>query len=105
VTVEPDDAEAWYVSASTSPYAAHGRADPEARIYAWRGGEWRTLAAGLPEPLPAMPYALVATEGRLFAGLANGGLWESNDRGETWHACALEGDVLPRLNALAYVDD
>ena len=47
-----------------------------------------------------MPYALAVTEGRLFAGLADGQLWESNDRGETWHACTLEGDVLTRLNAL-----
>jgi hypothetical protein len=63
VAVEPDDPNAWYVSASTGPFAAHGGEDPEARIYAWRDGEWRTLAGGLPEPLPAMPYALVATDG------------------------------------------
>ena len=37
-----------------------------------------------PDPLPAMPYALVATEDRLFAGLANGELWESADRGDSW---------------------
>src|SRR6266852_3709886 len=35
VAVEPDDANAWYVSASTGPFAAHGRRDPQARIYAW----------------------------------------------------------------------
>jgi photosystem II stability/assembly factor-like uncharacterized protein len=102
LAVDPDDADAWYVSASTGPFAAHGGADPEARIYAWRGGEWRALAGGLPEPLPAMPYALVATEGRLFAGLADGQLWESTDRGESWQPCALEGDRLTHLNALAF---
>jgi hypothetical protein len=102
VAVEPDDANGWYVSASTGPFAAHGGADPEARIYAWRDGEWRPLAGGLPEPLPAMPYALVATHGRLFAGLADGQHWESSDRGESWHSCALEGDALMRLNALAH---
>jgi hypothetical protein len=48
-----------------------------------------------------MPYALVATNRRLYAGLADGQLWESTDRGENWHACALEGDALTRLNALA----
>jgi hypothetical protein len=37
----------------------------------------RTRTSGLPEPLPAMPYALVATDGRLFAGLADGQLWEA----------------------------
>lgn len=102
VAIEPDDANAWYVSASTGPFAAHGRRDPQARIYAWRDGEWSALAGGLPEPLPAMPYALAVTEGRLFAGLADGQLWESSDRGESWHACTLEGDMLTRLNALAY---
>ena len=103
VAVEPGDPDAWYVSASVGPFAAHGDGDPQARVYAWRDGEWRALGGGLPEPLPAMPYALVATEGRLFAGLADGELWESTDRGESWRACVLEGDPLPRINALAYV--
>ena len=102
VAVEPDDPDAWYVSASTGPFAAHGGADPQAHIYAWHGSMWRALAGGLPEPLPAMPYALVAIRGYLFAGLADGEVWESTDRGETWHACVLEGDALTQLNALAY---
>src|SRR5919197_559629 len=97
VAVEPDDPDAWYVSASTGPFAAHGGGDPEARNYTWSEGEWRPLAGGLPEPLPAMPYALVAVDWRLFAGLADGQLWESTDRGESWRACALEGDELRRL--------
>src|SRR5919197_6011244 len=103
VAVDPGDPDLWYVSASTSPFAAHGGGDPQARIFRRRDGEWRPLAGGLPEPLPAMPYALVAAEGRLFAGLADGQLWESTNRGESWHACALEGEPLMRLNALAYV--
>ncbi len=102
LAVDPEDPDVWYVSASTGPYAAHGGENPQARIYAMRGGEWRALDGGLPEPLPAMPYALVATEGRLFAGLADGQLWESEDRGDTWHACALEGDSLTHVNALAW---
>jgi photosystem II stability/assembly factor-like uncharacterized protein len=48
-----------------------------------------------------MPYALVAGEGRLFAGLADGQIWESRDRGETWARCELEGDALTELHALA----
>jgi hypothetical protein len=48
-----------------------------------------------------MPYALVAAEGRLFAGLADGQLWESRDRGESWRACTLRGDALTELRALA----
>jgi photosystem II stability/assembly factor-like uncharacterized protein len=105
VAVDPNDPDRWYVSASTGPYAAHGRGDPQARIYARRDGEWRALAGGLPEPIPAMPYALLAVDGRLFAGLANGQIWESSDRGETWRPLALEGDQLARLHALAYASD
>ena len=102
VAVDPDDPDLWYVSASTDPFAAHGRGDPRARIYRRRDGEWRALAGGLPDPIPAMPYALVATNGRLFAGLADGQLWESRDRGEEWHASSLRGDAFTRLHALAY---
>ena len=37
-----------------------------------------------------MPYALLAVDGRLFAGLSDGRLWESDDRGDTWRRCALD---------------
>jgi hypothetical protein len=103
VAVDPDDPGLWYVSASTGPYAAHGGGDPQARIYRRAGGEWSALSDGLPDPLPAMPYALVAVAGRLFAGLADGQIWESNDRGDTWRKCTLTGDALTELHALAYV--
>jgi photosystem II stability/assembly factor-like uncharacterized protein len=103
VTVDPGDADCWYVSASTGPFAAHGRGDPQARIYRRRGDEpWQPLAGGLPEPLPAMAYALLATNGRLFAGLANGRLWESRDRGDTWTALQLRGDSLDAVVALGH---
>jgi len=103
VAVDPEDPDRWYVSASTGPFAAHGGRDPEARIYA-RAGEapWRVLGGGLPEPLPAMPYALVATDGRLFVGLADGQVWEGVAGGERWRACALRGDPLTELHALGW---
>src|SRR5215211_662705 len=102
VAVDPGDPALWYVSASRGPFVAHGGGDPQARIFRRHDGTWRSLAGGLPDPLPAMPYALVATEQRLFAGLADGQLWESPDRGDTWRACALRGDALTELHALAY---
>ena len=69
VAVDPDDPELWYVSASTGPFAAHGRrGDPQARIYRRRDGGWGALAGGLPEPLPAMPYALVAADATALRG-------------------------------------
>ena len=102
LAVDPDDPELWYVSASTGPFAAHGRRDPEApalpppRMAA--GERWR---GGLPEPLPSMPYALLAESGRVLAGLADGQLWESHDRGTSWCRCVIEGDAPTRLVALA----
>jgi photosystem II stability/assembly factor-like uncharacterized protein len=105
VAVDPDDPELWYVSASTGPFAAHGGGDPQATIYRRRpGDEWRALAGGLPEPLPAMPYALVAADGRLFAGLSDGQIWESGDRGDSWRASAVEGDAIKGLHALVYAE-
>ena len=104
VAVDPDDPGLWYVSASTGPFAAHGGGDPQARIYRRRDGEpWHELDGGLPRPLSAMPYALFAADGRLFAGLADGQLWESRDRGDTWARCRVEGPPLPALVALASV--
>jgi photosystem II stability/assembly factor-like uncharacterized protein len=101
VAVDPDAPDCWYLSVSTGPYAAHGRRDPQARIYRRRDGEpWWPLTGGLPEPLPAMPYALLATDGRLFAGLADGQIWESSDGGDSWAALRLEGDALGALVAL-----
>jgi hypothetical protein len=47
-----------------------------------------------------MPYALLATEDRLFAGLADGRLWESRDRGDSWAPLRIEGDGPTRLVAL-----
>jgi photosystem II stability/assembly factor-like uncharacterized protein len=102
VAVDPQDPDLWYVSASTGPFAAHGGGDPQARLYRCRLGMWYPLAGGLPEPLPAMPYALVATDRCLFAGLANGEIWESTDRGDAWRAGAFQGGPLTRLQALAY---
>jgi|RhiMetdeSRZDD1v2_1073273.scaffolds.fasta_scaffold17396_8 photosystem II stability/assembly factor-like uncharacterized protein len=104
VAVDPVEPDLWYVSASTGPFTAHGGGDPQARIYAWRQGEWHALAGGLPEPLPAMPYALVATEERLFAGLADGQIWVSTDRGDSWRALSVQGEPLPSLQAVAYAE-
>ncbi len=100
VAVDPDDPELWYVSASTGPYAAHGGRDAQARIYRRRDDAWDVLGGGLPDPIPAMPYALVAVEGGLVAGLADGQLWGSADQGDTWERYELEGDPLTELHAL-----
>src|SRR2546426_11471789 len=47
VAAGPDDPGLWYVSASTGPFATHGRGDPQARIFRRREGEpWQALAGG-----------------------------------------------------------
>jgi hypothetical protein len=47
-----------------------------------------------------MPYALLASDGHLFAGLADGRLWESGDQGDSWTPLRLSGDPLDALVAL-----
>ena len=38
-----------------------------------------------------MAYALLAADGRLFAGLANGQLWASPDQGDSCRRCESPG--------------
>jgi hypothetical protein len=100
--VDPDDPDRWYVSASPGPRYAHSGGRAEAYVYRWRGeGPWEALAGGLPQPLDSLPYALLAQDGRLFAGLGDGRLYESGDAGETWTQLELTGERLSRVLALA----
>ena len=101
LAVDPDEPDRWYVSASTGPFAAHGRGHAEARVYRWEGeGPWKPLDGGLEQPLGSMAYALLAAGGRLFLGLANGTLFESDDRGDAWTSLELDRP-LARVIALA----
>ena len=105
VAVDPVDPDRWYVSASSGPMAAHRGGDPEAKIYRrQRGRPWEQVNGGLPEPLPAMPYALVTTGDRIFAGLSDGRIWESSDRGETWQSLEISGASVGGLVALAVAE-
>ncbi len=102
VAVDPDDPETWFVSASPGPRNAHRLGAAQAVIYRRSGGApWEPLGGGLPDPIDAMPYALVFADGRLVAGLADGRLYASNDRGETWSEPALAGDAVRSILALA----
>ena len=101
VAVDPDDPDRWFVSASPGPFQAHGRGTAEAFVY--RLGpdrSWAALDGGLPQPLDAMPYALLFAHGRLFAGLRDGRLYASADGGDTWVEQQLMGDPLPSIVAL-----
>jgi hypothetical protein len=90
VAVDPDKPDRWWVSASTGPYAAHGRGNPQAQIYEWRDDSWHDVTG----PLHAMPYAFVRVDGRLLAGLADGSLLDV----ESGEMRALQ---LGRISALA----
>jgi hypothetical protein len=106
LTVDPGDADRWYVSASTGPFQAHGSGSAEARLYRWQGdGPWEALSGGLPDPLGSMPYALAFAGDVLFAGFADGGIHRSDDRGGTWTPLSLEGDPLERILALVPVPE
>lgn len=103
VAVDPEVPERWFVSASTGPFAAHGSGDPQAALYRRRDGGWQRADGGLPDPLTAMPYALVAVPGRVVAGLRDGRLWESGDGGERWSPSVVHGEQPAGVQALAAV--
>ena len=88
--VDPADPERWYVSAASGPGTAHRGRDATGRLYRWEDG-WRTL----PLPSDSMPYALLASDGGLLAGMADGSLLSSSDAGESWEDTGVElGSVL-----------
>ena len=85
MAADPGDPSVWYVSVAPGPRRAHGEQSAQAAIFRREGDAWRRLAGGLPDPLDHMPYALIAdAPGSLYAGLSNGDLWHSRDRGESW---------------------
>ena len=96
-------------TAGTSPRArgqryAHRPGLAHAAIYRWRAqGPWEALAGGLPQPLESMPYALLALPGRLFAGLADGRVYVSENGGDSWTELGIRGDRVDRIVALVAV--
>lgn len=98
LAVDPDEPDLWYVSAAPGPFHAHTDRPAQAYLYRWRGrGPWEPVAG----PLDAMPYALAAVPGGLYAALRDGRLWLSENAGDTWRE--LPGDPLPAAVALAVV--
>jgi photosystem II stability/assembly factor-like uncharacterized protein len=101
LAVSPSDPHVWYVSASPGPSQAHAGGKAAAYIYRWRGrGPWEPLGGGLPQPLGAMPYALLATADQLFAGLANGQIYVSRDAGDRWTLLRMRGASVQGITAL-----
>lgn len=94
VAADCDHPEVWYVSLSPSPTKAHGGVNAHAAIFRSVGGAaWQKLSGGLPQPLTAMPYALLTDpdqSGHLYAGLGNGEVWHSSDYGDAWRRLAFD---------------
>lgn len=98
---DPQDPDCWFVSAAPGARRAHGEGPAGAAIYRWSGeGPWEPLAGGLPDPLESMPYALSATGSHLFAGLGDGQIYGSADRGETWNRLPARADAILALAAV-----
>ncbi len=107
LAVDPDDPDRWYVSANPGPGLAHdGERSAEAYLYRWRGGgPWQPLGGGLPQPLDSFPYALATDADSLFAGLGDGRIYRSEDRGEHWEPLAIRGDAPPCVLALTPLNE
>jgi hypothetical protein len=79
LAVDPADPERWYVSAASGPGAAHAGVGARGSLYRWDDG-WHEVAL----PVASMPYALAAADGEVLAGMADGVIVHSPDRGESW---------------------
>jgi photosystem II stability/assembly factor-like uncharacterized protein len=100
VAADAIDPTTWYVSAAPGPSQAHGGRSAQAGIFRRDGNHWRRLGGGLPQPLAHMPYALITDPGAggsVYAGLANGEIWHSSDRGESWRQLPVRLGTLRRV--------
>jgi photosystem II stability/assembly factor-like uncharacterized protein len=94
LAVDPDDPEVWFVSAAPGPFRAHGSGRSDSALYRWStDGRWEQVEG----PLDSHVYALATADGSLFAGLGDGTLLRSDDRGETWEDL---GERVERVTAL-----
>ena len=95
VAVDPSDPDSWYVSAASGPRAAHSGRDAHGRLYRWSGTGWTPLAL----PDNTMPYALAASDDELIAGMADGRIIHSGDRGQSWTDPGIEAGPILALAA------
>lgn len=94
LAVDPADPECWYVSAASGPRAAHSSHSACGRLYRWTES-WETLAL----PPDSMPYALATSDGELLAGMADGRILRSGNRGESWDEIGLRVDSITAMAA------
>ena len=101
VAVDPVDPDLWYAGAAPARTAHTGNS--RACILRREGATWTRLAGGLPFELEHLPHALVCPAPNVvYAGLRDGAVWRSLDRGDSWSRLPV---ALPGLRALLVVDD
>ena len=96
VAADPERPEIWYLSAAEQgkllrgEFTPPGHQDGQANAHLYRkngDAPWVSLLGGLPDPLDYMAYGLAVVPGHpghVFAGLANGQIWHSEDYGDHW---------------------
>jgi hypothetical protein len=95
LAVDPSDPDRWYVSAASGPGAAHSGERARGRLYRTDGDAWHAL----PLPGEAMPYGLATPNGELIAGMTDGRLMQSANRGESWDEADAEIGSVVALDA------
>lgn len=104
LAVDPDDPGTWYVSAAASASRAHRAERSDAAVFRTRAeGPWVRIGPGLPEPLDAFPYALAATAGSVWVGLADGRIYRSHDQGERFERLAVSAEGAGHLHDLRHL--
>jgi photosystem II stability/assembly factor-like uncharacterized protein len=103
-TADPVRPDVWYASVAPSAWKAHSEHHARAAIVRSMGGStFQRLTGGLPQPLNAMPYALLTdpvAPGHVYAGLSNGEVWHSTDHGDTWCQLPVHFDKIHRTMLL-----
>jgi hypothetical protein len=94
IALDDDDADAWYASVSTGPFAAHGDRHAQGVVYRFSAGGWEAVAG----PFESMPYALSRAGGTLYAGLRDGRILAE------WQEVPVRGDELESIVALVELD-
>lgn len=97
---DPADAGLWYAAAA--PVRAAHTANSRACILRRDGTTWTRLSGGLPLELEHLPHALACpVPDTVYAGLRDGAIWRTLDRGESWARLPVE---LDGVRALVVID-
>ncbi len=83
---DPARPEIWYICVAPSPFNAFGD-HPQIYLYRMDGSAGWIPIGWQDHPLSETPTALVTVldaPGHLYAGLSNGDIWHTADRGDSW---------------------